>query len=274
MDRKLIDEHKQRLKESLKFFSNDMKPERERWVCREFLENLGIKVLDRELVSSKEDPPDVLFRSARFEVKELMDEDRPRMAEYKKSLAKAETATDAEELLEHYEPKTMSASDVRDLVLPQVQELEKKYPRAVRESLDLIFYVNLLDYATTGSTVDVSQLPKSVTEWRSVSFVTNNCSCVIWVANKVPDFLAGKVGSVFHKNPSRPGMTGIPRYFLAITAGFILMFPLGALFTSINWPIFHGWGLVHGSFLIAWPFLTWLVLRLGSWLEKIRAYLA
>lgn len=203
MDRELIDEHKQRLKESLKFFSNDMKPERERWVCRELLENLGIEVLDRELVSSKEDPPDVLFRSARFEVKELMDADRPRMAEYRKSLARAETATDAGALLERFEPKTMSASDVRDLVLLQVQELEKKYPRAVRESLDLVFYVNLQDYATTGSTVDVSQLPKSVTEWKSVSFVSNNCSCVIWVANDAPDFLAGKVGSVFHKDLSR-----------------------------------------------------------------------
>lgn len=111
MDRKIIEEHKQRLRESLKFFSNEMKPERERWVCRELLENLGIEVLDSELVSSKEDPPDVLFRSARFEVKELIDEDRPRMAEYKESLARAETATDAGELLEHYEPKTMSASN-------------------------------------------------------------------------------------------------------------------------------------------------------------------
>jgi hypothetical protein len=93
------------------------------------LENFGIIVLDRELVSSKEDPPDVLFRSARFEVKELMDKYRPRMAEYRESLAKAETASDAGELLEHHEPRTMPASDVRDLVLLQVQELEKKYPR-------------------------------------------------------------------------------------------------------------------------------------------------
>jgi hypothetical protein len=202
MGRKLIDEHKQQLKESLKFFSNDMKPDRERWVCREFLENLRIKALDRELVSSKEDPPDVLFRSARFEVKELMDENRPRMAEYRKSLEKAETATDAGELLERYEPKTMSASDVRDIVLLQAQELEKKYPKAVRESLDLVFYVNLQDYATIGSVIDVSQLPKSVTEWKSVSFVSNNCSCVIWAANDGPDFLADRVGNVFHKDTS------------------------------------------------------------------------
>jgi len=24
----------------------------------------------------------------------------------------------------------------------------------------------------------------------------------------------------------------------------------------MNWPLFHSWGLVHGSFIIAWPVLT------------------
>ncbi len=52
-DRKIIEEHQQRLKESLKFFSNDMKPERERWVCREFLENLGIEVSDKESIRQR-----------------------------------------------------------------------------------------------------------------------------------------------------------------------------------------------------------------------------
>jgi hypothetical protein len=28
------------------------------------------------------------------------------------------------------------------------------------------------------------------------------------------------------------------------------------LFDAMNWPLFHTWGLAHGSFLFAWPLLT------------------
>ena len=47
-----------------------------------------------------------------------------------------------------------------------------------------------------------------------------------------------------------------------IAIGFALMFPLGMLFDDMKWPLFHSWGLAHGSFILAWPALTllaWLV---------------
>ena len=43
---------------------------------------------------------------------------------------------------------------------------------------------------------------------------------------------------------------------ISIVLGFALMFPLGWLFGIMNWPVFHSWGLVHGSFIVAWPLLT------------------
>ena len=42
----------------------------------------------------------------------------------------------------------------------------------------------------------------------------------------------------------------------SIALGFILMVPLGMLFDAMNWPLFHTWGLAHGSFVIAWPVLA------------------
>ena len=51
---------------------------------------------------------------------------------------------------------------------------------------------------------------------------------------------------------------------LSVAIGFLLMFPLGALFNAMNGPLFHGWALAHGSFVIAWPVLTvvgFLILR-------------
>jgi hypothetical protein len=39
-------------------------------------------------------------------------------------------------------------------------------------------------------------------------------------------------------------------------AGFLLMIPLDLIFNAMHWPIFNGWALAHGSFIIAWPLLT------------------
>jgi ABC-type tungstate transport system substrate-binding protein len=43
--------------------------------------------------------------------------------------------------------------------------------------------------------------------------------------------------------------------FASFFLGFILLFPLGWLFDRMDWPLFHSWGLIHGSFLLAIPLL-------------------
>ena len=47
-------------------------------------------------------------------------------------------------------------------------------------------------------------------------------------------------------------------WLASIVFGFFLMIPLAMLFDAMNWPLFHSWGLAHGSFIIAWPLLTLL----------------
>jgi len=42
----------------------------------------------------------------------------------------------------------------------------------------------------------------------------------------------------------------------SVVLGLFLMVPLGMLFDAMNWPLFHTWGLAHGSFIIAWPILA------------------
>ena len=44
----------------------------------------------------------------------------------------------------------------------------------------------------------------------------------------------------------------------SVVLGFFLMIPLAMIFDAMDWPLFHGWGLAHGSFIIAWPLLTWI----------------
>jgi len=56
----------------------------------------------------------------------------------------------------------------------------------------------------------------------------------------------------------------------SLVLGFFLMVPLGLLSDAMNWPLFHTWGLAHGSFIIAWPILAFLSFGLlqtliGAW---------
>lgn len=65
--------------------------------------------------------------------------------------------------------------------------------------------------------------------------------------------------------------TGCLSVVIAGVVGFFLMIPLAMLFNAMNWPLFHGWGLAHGSFILAWPLLTLLsfgLLRGFRWLRK------
>lgn len=60
---------------------------------------------------------------------------------------------------------------------------------------------------------------------------------------------------------------------LSVPLGFVLMVPLSALFDAMNWPLFQSWGLIHGSFLMAWPMLTVLAfcaLLCVDWLWRHR----
>ena len=46
------------------------------------------------------------------------------------------------------------------------------------------------------------------------------------------------------------------RRFWSVVLGCLLLEPLGSLFNREGWPIFHTWGLGHGSFIIAIPILS------------------
>jgi hypothetical protein len=54
------------------------------------------------------------------------------------------------------------------------------------------------------------------------------------------------------------------RIVIAIVAGFLLMWPLGHVYAALSLPTFHLWGLMHGTFMSAWPTLSILAyLALG-----------
>jgi hypothetical protein len=44
----------------------------------------------------------------------------------------------------------------------------------------------------------------------------------------------------------------------ATISGFLLMLPFALLFDAMGWPVFNGWAMGHGGFIVAWPVLTLL----------------
>ena len=60
------------------------------------------------------------------------------------------------------------------------------------------------------------------------------------------------------------------RSIIAIVAGFLLMWPLGHAWVALSWPTFHLWGLMHGTFVAAWPALSILAYLVLGYLPLFR----
>ena len=60
-------------------------------------------------------------------------------------------------------------------------------------------------------------------------------------------------------------MRNVIRIVISVVVGFFLMWwPLAPVYDALNWPTFHSWGQLHGSFFSAWPTLSILTfLALG-----------
>ena len=82
-DEEYVAERRRALKESVDFFASKNKIEREKMVVAETLTNLGVNYSEDELSPVSDEPPDIRFQDAEFEIKEIMDPDRRRHLEYK-----------------------------------------------------------------------------------------------------------------------------------------------------------------------------------------------
>ncbi|MFC5742741.1 DUF1780 domain-containing protein [Dyella tabacisoli] len=207
-DKEFIDQRVKDLEESVRSFSSKNKKEGERWVVISFIENLRIPLQPQEVISPDQDPPDVVFRDACFEVKEIMDEERKRHAEYKAELERVRKITDPKDLLRPFRPKTMTLEEIYLCCDERVKSLDKKYPTAVKAATDLLFYVNLVDVTTLVEQPypDVSSM--ATAGWRSISFLKGQRSCCFYADSTAPAFLRKVVGRVWHLHPGRESSLG------------------------------------------------------------------
>jgi Putative endonuclease, protein of unknown function (DUF1780) len=141
-EKKYLNKLLQYVNETRQLLSSKMKQERERMVCRAFLRCMGLPFREDQIIVSKDEPPDIIFDSARFEIRELLDDGRRRGDEWVQEARKVERAEDIEAVLRPIpSPRQISLEELIPLVAEALREKCMKYgPECGR--LDALVYVN------------------------------------------------------------------------------------------------------------------------------------
>jgi len=177
-------------------FARAFKNWREWNVAVEFLTNLHFGVDESEVFALESDPPDVIFRDAHFEVKEIMDPGRRRHDEVKAAQLHAK-ANQGKAATEMYTAADLTPVDVGTLVLTELNRLDqKRYLLDGREAIDLLFYVNKLEHWFRDGAMPTLQLFEG-RRWRSVSAVVDTQQSLVFFARSdAPNFLVENIGVV------------------------------------------------------------------------------
>jgi len=196
---RLLEDMQRGLTDSVRYFSDESRHDRESWIIYSFLENIGVQFVDEEITTPLSDPPDVTFRDSRFEIKEILDPGRRRHLEFKEQLKKAVTTKDPDDLVSAYDfVYDLSPLDILQLIEKDMERLINKYAPAVTARLDLLFYINLMHH-----TIRPDKMPdaQSLTKfgWRSVSALFGWAGLVYYASDTAPDFLQEKCGQLIRK---------------------------------------------------------------------------
>lgn len=197
-NKEFVADRREALKKSIHYFSRKNKAERERWVAMEFLANLDVAHEEAEVVSSQEDPPDVLFRDCRFEVKEILEPGRKRHDEYKQEYEKSLQAKHPRDLLEVFSPKDFTPEEIGEIVKEALLKYQNRYHPEIRQGMDLLFYVNYINYFLKPGPVPSPDKFCSF-GWRSISVLESWTSTILFAAESAPLLFRRNVGVLQHR---------------------------------------------------------------------------
>ena len=190
--------------DNVSFFGNRGKIERERAVCRAYLRALGVTSSESELKAPAPEPSDVIFRDAKFQVKELLDSGRRRGDEVRSKAEARANAEGIEALLEKYtSPTAMVLSDLASCVAGELKRYSTKYSGNARH-LDALVYVNFRNRFLVPELGTVDQEVFARQCWRSVSALLPPYGMVLYATADAPEFLLA-AGHEPHARWPNPG---------------------------------------------------------------------
>ncbi len=179
------------------FLSNARKWERERWVCQRLLQGLNVPNRVEEFSSAAQEPPDVQFRDANFEVFFVLDEGRRLNDEWRAEVERRRSAFTLSQLVRREaKPRRISASDLLKHLAPTLHKKANNYGERGIDlgELDLLAFASL-----KSSSLDLNSHFPPPTEylrqgWRSLSLVGPNFVRILFAHAGAPDFLRNNLG--------------------------------------------------------------------------------
>ncbi|MCU1718131.1 DUF1780 domain-containing protein [Pseudomonas sp. 5P_3.1_Bac2] len=177
--------------------SNARKWQRERWVCQRLLSALNQSWQLDEFASSEQEPPDVLFREARFEVFFVLDEGRRLNDEWRAELERRRQAFSLSQLAEHTPaPKRIGARELQQRLSPTVNKKAQNYLERGLDlgQLDLLAYVSLKHVSLDFNSYFPAPSEFLHQGWRSLSVVGPNFARVLFAQAQAPQFLRQNLG--------------------------------------------------------------------------------
>ena len=179
------------------FLSNARKWERERWVCQRLLQALNVPSRLEEFSSAAQEPPDVLFRDANFEVFFVLDEGRHLNDEWRAEVERRRSAFSLSQLVRReVRPRRISANNLLERLAPTLRKKAHNYGERGLDlgELDLLAFASL-----KRSSLDLNSPFPPPTEylrqgWRSLSLVGPNFARVLFAHEDAPDFLRNNLG--------------------------------------------------------------------------------
>ncbi len=176
-------------KESVEFFSNRNKSERERCVVRAFLRCLGLPFEEKDLLCNEPEPIDVGALGGRFQITEVLAPDRLRHKEYQDRLEKLNKESSVDGLFDRWQkPQAVSWSHVVRLVLARLSN------KTSHADIDALVYVNLPQTILNVKSPKPNFSTIGKLGWRSVSVVHLPYSVVMSAADNAPGFIRDAVG--------------------------------------------------------------------------------
>ena len=128
------------------FLSNARKWERERWVCQRLLQALNVSHRLDEFSAAPQEPPDVLFREANFEVFFVLDEGRRLNDEWRAELERRRSAFSLSQLVRREaKPRRIGARELQERLAPTLRKKAHNYRERSLDlgELDLVAFVSL-----------------------------------------------------------------------------------------------------------------------------------
>jgi len=197
--------------EARTLFSNVQKPKRERMVVRAFLRCIGEQFSDDEIRAGADEPVDVAFRTARFQIREILG-GRQRGREWREREQRYEHAERISDLLEPWDSsEPLALDEASKAVADGLAEKAARYGVENCSKLEALVYIDLKGRhlwplpSQPFSLDEESAVALDHQSWRSVSMLLLPYGVVLAAQPSAPGFLRSRKSLILNQWPDIDG---------------------------------------------------------------------